>query len=183
MNRPPLSRLAVYAIGGLVAIDLFVHLFHHERAAPHTDTAVVNLSTTVTPAPAEPPQTNESAILAACHPHLRPNAGSVPNINVSDVPNPAAARFKVRFWVDGDGFVTQAVAIGTTTYSAADQEAALDYLKIVTFLVPNTPECHARKMEMNGLFLESRSSIGEWETILDLYPRYSFDNNRLVQRR
>ena len=176
----------MYAIGGLVAVDLFVHVFHHEPppVATHGDAPLPGKSVTQAQIPpGAPPQRNEGEILAACHPHLRPDAGSVPNIDVSDTPNPAAARLKIRFWVNGDGCVSQALVNGFTTYSAADQEAALDFLKVTTFIVPNTPECRSRKMEMNGVFLESRSSIGEWETILDLYPRYSFDGTHLVERR
>jgi len=88
---------------------------------------------------------------------------------------------KVRFWVNGDGFVTQAFVTGSNVYTRADQEAALDYIKLLSFVVPNTVECHARKMEVIGNFLESRGSNGEWETVLDLYPRYSFDGANVVQ--
>ena len=182
-------RVCAYVVVLVAAIAILAHFFRHGNpsapAAPAaTDKVAAIPSTSVDqhPGVARPP-TSESQILADCQPHLGTNVASVPNINVSEMPNPAAVRLKVRFWVDGDGFVTQAFVTGANVYAPADQEIALDYIKLLTFSVPNTPECHSRKMEVIGNFLESRASNGEWETVLDLYPRYSFDGTRVVQSR
>jgi hypothetical protein len=187
-ERPPILRLFVYAATLVATIAIVVHFFRHGNpvapAAPSTTDNVAAASPTSEESPAAAgPRTGESQILAACQPHLGPNTLSVPNIDVGEMPNPAAVRLKVRFWVNGEGFVTQAFVAGANVYTAGDQETALDYIKVLTFLVPNTPECRARKMEVIGNFLESRSSNGEWETVLDLYPRYSFDGTRVVQSR
>jgi hypothetical protein len=186
-DRTPILRLFVYALTLVAAIAILVHFVRHGNPSPSaapaaTDNVAAIPPTSVDQPPAVAgPRAGESQILAACQPHLGPNTVSVPNIDVGEKPNPAAVRLKVRFWVNGEGFVTQAFVAGANVYTAADQEAALDYIKVLTFLVPNTPECRARKMEVIGNFLESRGSNGEWETVLDLYPRYSFDGTRVVQ--
>jgi hypothetical protein len=185
-DRARILRVVVYAAALLAMGAVLVHFFRHANPTPPA--ASGNLAAGASISADQPPEdarlhTSESQILAGCHPHLSPLTASVPDIDVSERPNPAAVRLKVRFWVNGDGFVTQAFVAGANVYTPADQEAALDYIKVLTFLVPNTPECHARKMEVIGNFLESRSSNGEWETVLDLYPRYSFDGTRLVQSR
>jgi hypothetical protein len=185
-QRPPIVRVSVYAVALVATIAILVHFSRHRNPPPPaaTDNIAATPSTSVDqPSGAARPHTSENQILAACQPHLSPNTTSVPNIDVSEMPNPAAVRLKVRFWVNGDGFVTLAFITGANVYTTADQEAALDYIKILTFLVPNPPECHSRKMEVIGNFLESRSSNGEWETVLDLYPRYFFDGTRVVQSR
>ena len=184
----PILRVCVYAVAAVAAIAMLVHFFHHRNPPPTappaaTDKPAAAASTSVgQSSEVARPHTNENQILAACQPHLSPNTSSVPNIDVSEKPNPPAVRLNVRFWVNGDGFVAQAFVMGANVYTPADQEAALDYIKVLTFSVPNSPECHARKMEVIGNFLESRGSNGEWETVLDLYPRYSFDGTRVVQR-
>jgi hypothetical protein len=188
-DRAPILRVFFYATPLVAAIAILVLFSRHGNPLPPTaptttDEAAATPPTSVEQSPtAAGPRTGEGQILAACQPHLGPNTISVPNIDVAERPNPAAVRLKVRFWVNGEGFVTQAIVTGANVYTAADQEAALDYIKILTFLVPNTPECHARKMEVIGNFLESRSSNGEWETVLDMYPRYSLDGTRVVQSR
>jgi hypothetical protein len=188
-GRPPIVRICVYAVTLVATIAILVHFSRHKNPPPPaapaaTDNIAAPPSTSVDQPPgAARPHASENQILAACQPHLSTNTTSVPNIDVSEMPNPAAVRLKVRFWVNGDGFVTLAFITGAHVYTPADQEAALDYIKILTFLVPNTPECHSRKMEVIGNFLESRSSNGEWETVLELYPRYFFEGTRVVQSR
>ena len=188
-QRPPILRVSACAVALVAVIAIVVHFFRHANPPPPAvpvataDAAATPSTSDVQPPEAARAHTSETQILAACHPHLGTNTTSVPNMDVSEKPNPAAVRLKVRFWVNGDGFVTQAFVAGANVYTPADQEAALDYIKLLTFLVPNTPECHSRKMEVIGNFLESRASNGEWETVLDLFPRYSFEGTRVVQSR
>jgi hypothetical protein len=188
-DRAPILRAVVYAAPLVAAIAVLVHFSHYGNPSPPAAPTTADKVAAAPPTAVDQPssgagqRTGESQILAACQPHLGPNTASVPNIDVGERPNPAAVRLKVRFWVNGEGFVTQAFVSGANSYSAADQETALDYIKVLTFLVPNTPECRARKMEVIGNFLESRGSNGGWETVLDMYPRYSLDGTRVVQSR
>ena len=177
-------RVFVHAVALAAAIAILAYFLDRRSPPPP---AAGNEASTLSNAAAQPAGagaalSGESQILAACQPHLSKNTISVPNLR-TEMRNPAAARMKIRLWVNDSGFVTQAFVAGANSYAAADQEAALDYVKILTFTVPSLPECHSRKMELIGNFLESRSSNGEWETILDLYPRYSFDGTRIVQNR
>jgi hypothetical protein len=121
--------------------------------------------------------------LAACHPHLNQNALSPPDFVLNERINPAAVQLKVRFWVNGDGFVTRAFVIANRVVPQADQGTALDYVQHLSFMVPNTEECQTRQMEMLGNFLESRESGGEWATVFEVHPRYSLEGNRVVQNR
>lgn len=54
----------------------------------------------------------EETARRCCHPQLSLISTSVPNIDVSNGRNPAAVRLKVRFWVNGDGFVTHVFVTG-----------------------------------------------------------------------
>jgi hypothetical protein len=187
-DRLSILRISVYALALIATIAILAHFLRHGRsslpAAPGALTLAATPSTSIDPpVGVGNPRSNETQILAGCHPHLAPSTTLVPNIDVSEMRNPAAVGMKARFWVNGDGFVTQAFVAGANAYRAADQEAALDYIKILTFSVPNTPECRARKMEVIGNFIESKGSNGEWQTVLDLYPRYYFDGRRVVQSR
>jgi len=170
----------VVALLVIVVLAVLIHFSHRNPALPAPQESVAA-------SPEEPVQDvvvqpSEGRILADCHPHLTGNP-SVPNFDVGERPNPAAATLKVRFFVNGDGFVTQAFVTGANVVSADDREEALHYVKGLTFSVPNTAECRARQMELIGNFLESRSSTGEWATLFAVHPRYTFDGNRVLQNR
>jgi hypothetical protein len=154
MQRTAFSmlRITVSALTIIAVLALLLHLSHRKPPeTPKDDSAVAAIaSTTPGPLPVEARSPgSEGEILANCHPHLGPNPGSVPNIDVSEKPNPAAARLKVRLWVNGDGFVTQAFLAGANAYTAEEQEDALHYTKGLTFSVPNTAECVALKTIQN----------------------------------
>ena len=187
----PILRAALIAIGFLAIAGLLAQWIRH-RHRPEA----ITLSTSSPPSEAEvashmamssqaptPPQISVNRILADCHPHLGDVSVSVPNIDVSDRPNPSAVQMKVRFWVNGDGFVTQVFVTGAGVVAPADQETALDYVRHLTFEVPNTEECRTQRMEMIGNFLESKDSSGEWATVFEVHPRYSLDGSRVVQSR
>jgi hypothetical protein len=180
-NRSSLQLGVVIAVAIIVLLAVLIHFSHRNRALPAQQESVAA-------SPAEPPQDvavqqlSEGRILADCHPHLTGNS-SVPNFDVSERPNPAAATLKVRFWVNGDGFVTQAIVTGANVVSADDREEALHYVKGLTFSVPNTVECRARQIELIGNFLESRGSTGEWTTLFAVHPRFTFDGNHVQQNR
>jgi hypothetical protein len=180
-------RITVCILALVAMIGLVVQLTHR-RAPPDTvaENDSVAIDRSAAPGSAEaatPSRTNESEVLANCHPHLNSNAGSVPNVDVSAVPNPVAVRLKVRFWVNGNGFVTQAFVVGAHVYSVEDREDALHYIKGLTFTVPNTAECRTRQMELIGNFIEMRGAAGDWSTVVEMRPRYSFEGGRLVQSR
>jgi hypothetical protein len=186
----PLLRAALVCIGLLAIAGLLTRWIHHRHQPPEAAT----LSASSTPSEAEavaqaavspqagaPPHLSTNRILADCQPHLGDVSISVPNIDVSDRPNPAAVQMKVRFWVNGDGFVTQVFVTGANVVVPADQETALDYVRHLTFEVPNTEECRTQRIEMIGSFLESKDSSGEWATVFEVHPRYSLDGSRVVQ--
>lgn len=183
-DRRSLTRLAAYAVAALLAVIVMLRVVHQKNAASAAiaDTAA-SAPTAIEPPPIKLHRPNENEILAGCHPHLGPHSTVIPSIDVSRIGNPAGAIFKVVFWVNGNGFVIQSYVNGFTIYSPADQAAALDYINTLTFQVPNTPECSTRKIELNGKFIQTRNSSGEWETILDVYPRYSFNGTQVVQNR
>jgi hypothetical protein len=175
-----LQLKVVVAVLVIVLLAVLIHFSHRNPALPA-------LHESVAASPEEPVQDvavqpSEGRILADCHPHLT-GSSSVPNFDVGDRPNPAAAALKVRFFVNGDGFVTQAFVTGANVVGTDDREEALHYVRGLTFSVPNTAECRARQMELIGNFLESRSSTGEWTTLFAVHPRYTLDGNRVVQNR
>jgi hypothetical protein len=97
-------------------------------------------------------------------------------------PSVSLQRLKVRFWVNGDGFVTRAFVAGFTVATSADQEAELDFVQHLTFTVPGTQECRTRPLEMIANFSESRESGGEWATVLEVHPLYAFEGDQVVVR-
>jgi hypothetical protein len=182
-TRPSVLRRALYAIGIAVTVGLLVRYVHH-RHSPG-----VSLQTeppSAVPAPEAPrpapARRGPAEILAGCQPHLREGSTVVPNIEVTDKYNMAAIKLTVRFWVNGDGFVTRAFVVGFTVATAADQEAELDFVQHLTFTVPGTQECQTRPLEMIGNFSESRESGGEWATVLEVHPLYAFAGEKAVLR-
>jgi hypothetical protein len=174
-------RAVVFALGLVVLAGMLAYLFHrrNQPAEPAENNVAAEVGRDAASAPAGP-RIDERRILAECHPHLSPNSTSVPNIDVSERPNPVGVILKVRFWVDGDGFVAQAFSTGASVYTAGEQEEALHYIKGLTFSVPNTEECRARKMELIGNFFETRGSTGDWSTAVELHPRYAVEGGRVV---
>jgi hypothetical protein len=184
-TRPSVLRLALYAIGIAVILGLLARYVQHRHA---TGVSLQKEPPSAVPAP-ETPRTapapghrGRAEILAGCQPHLSEGSTVVPNIEVTDKYNMAAIRLKVRFWVNGDGFVTRAFVDGFTVASAGDQEAELDFVQHLTFTVPGTEECRTRPLEMIGIFSESRESGGEWATVLDVHPLYAFEGDQVVVR-
>jgi hypothetical protein len=180
-NRSLLRLGVVLAIPIVALLAVLIHFSHGNRAPPAQPESVVASSKEPTHDVAVH-QPSEGRILADCHPHLTVSP-SVPNFDVGERPNPAAVTLRVRFWVTGDGFVTQAFVTAANVISADDREEALHYVKGLTFSVPNTAECRARQIELIGNFLESRSSMGEWATLFEVHPRYTFDGNHVLQNR
>jgi len=185
-SSPSFVRTALYAIGIAGLAVLLVRWSHHRNAAgdaPALDQSSPPAAASQPPQPARPTQVSAIRILAGCQPHLSQNSESVPNFDVDSRPNPAALQLKVRFWVNGDGFVIHPFMMGANAVRAPDQEAALDYVRHLTFSVPNTEECRVREMEMFGTFLEARESLGEWSTVFEVHPRYSMSGDQVVQNR
>jgi hypothetical protein len=180
-------RITVCALALLALIGVALQVSHHRRQSPgfaESQTAADARSAALDPSEDTPSKhISEAEILAKCHPHLGPNATMVPNINVSATANPLAVNLKVRFWVNGNGFVTQAFVIGGNVYSVEDREDALHYIRGLTFTVPNTAECRSRQMELIGNFMEARGAGGDWSTTVDLHPRYSWGDGRVIQSR
>jgi hypothetical protein len=180
-------RITVCILGLLALIGVALQVAHHRT--PSTEAAENQTAATASPVALDPSQEgpsrhiSEAEILAKCHPHLGSNATMVPNINVSATPNPLAVSLKVRFWVNGNGFVTQAFVTGGNIYSIEDREDALHYIRGLTFTVPNSAECRSRQMELIGNFIEARGAAGDWSTTVDLRPRYSWEDGRIIQSR
>ncbi len=75
--------------------------------------------------------------------------------------------------------LSDTIVIGANVYSVEDREDALHYIKGLTFTVPNTTECRARQMELVGNFFETRGATGDWSTVVEMHPRFSFEGGRL----
>jgi hypothetical protein len=186
-NRRQALRLSTYVLILVAIVVVLARLAHHRSLPParvdkHSVVPAV-AATADQPEAAADSASTETQILASCAPHLGPNSALVPNFDVSQMPSPAAVHLKVRLWVNGDGFVTQAAFIGTSVVSPEDQEAAMNYTKGLTFVVPGTPECGVRQIELIGTFAEVKGSSGEWSTVFDPQPRYSLVGTRVVERR
>lgn len=126
---------------------------------------------------------DEDAQRARCHPHLIPGSAAMPQIDVSQMPDPSLGHIKVHFWVNGAGLVSREVLTATTYATAAERQAELEFTKGLTFTVPNTAECRVREMELIGDFFEMRNAAGQWATFVKLYPRLSFDTDGVVRSR
>jgi hypothetical protein len=175
-----MSRNFLALIALVVLLALTVHFVRAHRAQVAHEESLAAEAASVARAQAVQIVPSETQILASCHPHLGPNVPSVPNMDVSRLAHPAMVRVKVRMWVNGDGFVTRAFLGSTTRYGVEDLEADLQFVKGLTFAVPDSPECHARQVEVIGNFVESLTAAGDWETVLEVHPRYSLDGTRVV---
>jgi hypothetical protein len=186
-SESPVLRGAVYALGMVALVGFFVWLSRPNASRSANDPATpAGIATPAAALPADrhaAPSTNERMILAECHPGLSPNTPSVPRFDVSRFPRPSAVSLKVRFWVNGDGFVTKAFMVGGSVNDAQDQEEALHYIKGLTFQVPNTDQCRTREIEIIGEFRESADVAGEWATVLEIHPRYTSSEGRVLESR
>lgn len=123
----------------------------------------------------------EEQILATCHPHLM-HAPSMPQIDVANVPAPNLGHIKMHFWVNGAGTVTRETVTVATLGTPAEQRAAADFGRQLTFALPNTKDCRSREVEIIGDFFEQRGRSGQWETFVRLYPRLTFGPIGTLQR-
>ena len=179
-----MKQFSRYAAGCVAHIALLSGCSHHEstpvastqNAPPPTDASSVS---TATPA-ATQPHVNSLKILAGCQPELKQVPEFVPTFQVSENPNRVAVQMKVRFVVDGDGFVLNVYSMNASAVNSADQEAALDYVRHLTFLAPDSEACKTIKMQMVGSFHMGKDATGDWVTLFDVHPVYSMNGDRVV---
>jgi hypothetical protein len=176
-----LFRGAVYALGAMALIALLVCMRHPSapRAAADTATAAVAVSPSPVTNPVIPPHINSLEILARCQPELK-ETPSVPTFEVGEKYNRVAVQLKVRFVVDKNGFVMNPYVSGGTVVIPEDQEAAIDYIRHLTFETPTAEECQSLKMQMVGNFHMSKNASGDWITVFDAHPVYSFSGSQVV---
>jgi hypothetical protein len=179
----PVFRDAVYALGAVALILFFEHMRHPSapRAAASTenDQAAVALSPSPVTKPVVAPHINSMEKMARCQPELR-ETPSVPTFEVGERYNRVAVQLNVRFLVDNNGFVMNPYVIGGTVVTPQDQEAAIDYVRHLTFETPTAEECQTLKMQMVGNFHTSKNSSGDWITIFEVHPVYSFNGSKVV---
>jgi hypothetical protein len=177
----PVLRGALYALGAVALIAFLVHMRHPSaaRTAAENDPPSVAASPSPVTKPPVPPHVNSIEILARCHPELK-ETSSVPTFEIGENYNRVAVQLKVRFVVDNNGFAMNAYLVGASVVTPADQEAALDYVRHLTFVTPAAEECQAIKMQMVGNFHMSKDASGDWTTIFDVHPVYSFSGTQVV---
>jgi len=178
----PVLRGAVFLLSAVALMAFFVHLRHSKasRAAAESDRASVAVSPPPAAKSAAPPHFNSNEILARCQPELK-EIPSVPTFEVDDNRyNRVAVQLKARFVVDYNGFVLNAYVAGSTVVSPQDQEAALEYIRHLTFEAPTAEECQPIKMQMVGNFHMAKDSTGDWITVFDVHPVYSFNGTQIV---
>jgi hypothetical protein len=177
----PVLRGIAYALAAVALIALFVRMRHPSarRVAAENDRPIVAASPSPVTKPLAPPHINSVEILARCQPELKEPL-SVPTFEVGENYNRAGVQLKVRFVVDKNGFVMNAYETGANVVTPADQEAALDYVRHLTFEAPTAEECQTIKMQMVGNFHMSKDSSGDWITIFDVHPVYSFSGDKVI---
>lgn len=179
-SENPVFRGVVYALGAVALVAFFVM---RHPGAPRAAAENNRLSVAVSPSPVSEPVVSQHAntieIMARCQPGIK-GFPSVPNFVVGENFNRAGVRLKLRFVVDNDGFVANAYVSGATIVSSTDQEAALDYVRHLSFETPADEECKTIKMQMVANFHMAMDSSGDWTTIFDVHPVYSFNGNRVV---
>jgi TonB family protein len=176
----PVFRGIVYTLSAVALIEFFVMRNHNApHAAPDNDRIAVAAATPRATEPVAPRHANTMEILARCQPGIR-DFPSVPNFVVGENFNRAGVQLKLRFVVDNNGFVTNAYVTGATVVSSTDQEAALEYVRHLSFEAPTEEECQTIKMQMVAKFHMALDSSGDWTTIFDVHPVYSFNGDRVV---
>ena len=177
----PVFQGIVYALGAMALIAFFV--MPHSSTPRATSTQSDRSSVAVPPSPVIKPavaaHVNSVEILARCQPELK-ETPSVPSFEIGENYNRAAVQLKVRFVVDNNGFVMNAYVTGANVVTPADQEAALDYVRHLTFESPTAEECQTIKMQMVGNFHMAKDSGGDWTTIFDVHPVYSLSGEKVV---
>jgi hypothetical protein len=175
----PVFRGVVYALGAMVLIAFFVRMRNPSAASPENDQPSVAVSPSPTTNPVVPPHVNSVEMLARCQPELK-EAPSAPTFEVGEKYNRVAVQLKVRFVVDNNGFVMNPYVSGGTVVTPQDQEAAIDYVRHLTFETPTAEACQTLKMQMIGNFHMSKNSTGDWITVFDAHPVYSFSGSQVV---
>jgi hypothetical protein len=174
----PVFRGAAYALGAAVLIAFFVRMRHPSAPRENDRPSVV-----VSPSPVAkrvvPPHVNSAENLARCQPDLK-ETPSVPTFEVGEKYNRVAVQLKVRFVVDKNGFVMNPYVSDSSVVTSVDQEAALDYVRHLSFETPTAEECQTIKMQMVGNFHMSKDSSGDWTTIFDVHPVYSLSGGQVV---
>jgi hypothetical protein len=179
----PVFRGVVYALGVMALIAFFVHLRRPNTPPPGSSAENDRPSAAASPLPinksAGPPHINSNAIFARCQPELK-EVPSVPTFEIGENYNRVAVQLTARFLVDNNGFAMNAYVTGATVVSPQDQEAAIDYIRHLTFQAPSAEECETIKVPMVGNFHMSKSSNGDWTTVFDVHPVYSFNGSQVV---
>jgi hypothetical protein len=177
----PVFRGIVYALGAVALIALFVmrHPSAPRASGNQSEQSPVGVPPSPVIKPAVATHVNSVDIRARCQPELK-ETPSAPNFEVGENYNRAAVQLKVRFVVDKNGFVMNAYVTGANVVTPADQEAALDYVRHLTFEPPAAEECETIKMQMVGNFHISKDSGGDWVTIFDVHPVYSLSGDKVV---
>jgi hypothetical protein len=181
-SENPVLRGAAYALGAVALIAFFAHMRHPSAppaAAAENDRRSVAVSPSPVTKPAVPPHVNSLEKLARCQPELK-ETPSVPTFEVGERYNRVAVQLNVRFVVDNNGFVMNPYVTGGTVVSPQDQEAAIDYVRHLTFETPTAEECQTLKMQMVGNFRMSKNSSGDWMTIFDAHSVYSLNGTQVV---
>jgi hypothetical protein len=177
----PVFRGVVYTLVAMAIVAFLLHRRHPSAAPADADRPAVAPASSLVPAQvaAAPRYKNSNEVLASCAPELK-ETPTAPTFEVDEHYSRAGVQMKVRFMVDGNGFVSNPYLQTTTVVTSQDQEAAMDYLRHLSFVVPNAEECRALKIPMVGLFQMSRDSAGEWITLFNAHPVYSFIGNQLA---
>jgi hypothetical protein len=178
-RESPVFRGVVYALGAVLLIASFMRMRSPSAASPENDQPSVAVSPSPVTNPVVPPHVNSLQMLAQCQPELK-EPPSVPTFEVGERYNRVAVQMKVRFVVDKDGFVMNPYVSGGTVVSPQDQEAAIDYVRHLTFEAPAAEACQTLKMPMVGNFHMSKNSTGDWITVFDAHPVYSLNGNQVV---
>jgi hypothetical protein len=108
---------------------------------------------------------------------------TLPQIDVSQMPDPGAGHLKVHFWVNGGGLVTRELLTSGNFATPEERQAELAYTNGLIFRVPDTTECSSREMELVGDYFEMKGVTEQWATYVKLYPRLTLGNNGVVQSR
>lgn len=174
-------RGVVYALGAAALIAFLVRMRHPSvpRAATGNEGSAAAVSPSPVAKPAVASHINSLEVLARCQPELK-DTPSVPTFEVGENYNRAGVQLKLRFVVDNNGFVMNAYVTGASVVTPADQEAALDYVRHLSFQAPTAEECQTIKMQMVGSFHMTKDSGGDWITMFDVHPVYSFSGDKVV---
>jgi hypothetical protein len=181
----PVLRGAIYALSAVALVAWFMHMRHPGVVnLPASPVGNDGPSPAASPSAATPrvalPRANSHEVQARCQPEIN-ETPPVPTFEIDDARyNRVAVQLKVRFVVDNNGFASNAYVAGATVVTPQDQEAALDYVRHLTFRTPAADECQSLKIQMVGTFHMSKDSTGDWMTVFDVHPVYYFNGNQLV---